>query len=62
MLPGCGVTFAPGLARISPLITTWSSAASPLLMTRKPSLSAPISTTLGTMVPSRPTVMTSLRD
>src|SRR5271155_3048607 len=60
--PGCGVTLPPGRARSMPSITTLSVGSMPERITRSPSNSGPVCTTLGTTVPSALTVITTLRD
>src|SRR5262249_26861762 len=58
IVPSCGVTRPPGMARTIPSMITRSPGARPERMTRKPPRRSPVSTGLGTTVPSPATVMT----
>ena len=62
IVPATGVTFAPGLTRTRPSMTTVSVGARPPRITRSPRCRPPISTVFGTIVPSAPTVITTWRD
>src|SRR5262249_61992776 len=57
----CGVTFAPGRARMRPLTMTLSSGVRPCVMTRKPSTTGPSVTYLDRATFSASTTSTNLR-